>query len=214
MSYLGDYAEDATLDFAFNTHEADGTPITLAGTPDVSVYKANSDTPSTTGVTLTVDFDSVTGLHHVRIDTSADAFYAVANDYKVVITTGTVDGVSVVGTVIATFSIENRFAEVDVTKIAGSAAAATLAAIGWNGLIADTGTAQAGSSTTLTLRAASPMTDDLYNGAAVAITGGTGSGQVRKITDGDGTSKVITVSPAFVVDPDNTSTYIITGRIE
>lgn len=109
MQYLGDYAEDATLNFKFSTHKADGTPIALAGSPAVSVYKGSGTTQSTAGVTLTTDFDSVTGLNNVLIDLSADAFYAVANDYQVVITTGTVDSVSVVGTVLAHFSIENRY---------------------------------------------------------------------------------------------------------
>ncbi len=45
----------------------------------------------------------------MKIDLSADAFYAVGEDYQVVITTGTVDGTSVVGYVVAEFSIENRF---------------------------------------------------------------------------------------------------------
>jgi len=121
MQYLGDYAEDyATLNFKFSTHKADGTPITLAGTPAVSVYKGNNTTQTTTGVTLTVDFDTVTGLHNVLIDLSADAFYAVANDYAVVITAGTVNSISVVGTVIAHFSIENRYIEADVIKVSGT----------------------------------------------------------------------------------------------
>jgi len=125
MKYLGDYAEDyATLNFKFSTHKADGTPIALAGSPAVSVYKANGTTQSTAGITLSVDFDSITGLNNVLIDLSADAFYAVANDYQVVITTGTVNSVSVVGTVLAHFSIENRFNEVDVTKISGDSTAA------------------------------------------------------------------------------------------
>jgi len=122
MKYLGDLTEDQTIDFKFSTHKADGTPITLAGTPAVKIYKANAtDSETATGVTLSVDFDGVTGLHNVRIDTSADAFYATGNDYSVVITTGTVDSVSVVGTVLATFSIENRFIEADLAKILGTA---------------------------------------------------------------------------------------------
>lgn len=133
MQYLGDYAEDyATLNFKFSTHKADGTPIALAGTPAVSVYKANGTTQSTAGITLSVDFDSVTGLNNVLIDLSADAFYAVGNDYSVVITTGTVNSVSVVGTVLAHFSIENRFQEADVTKIAGAAVSTATAQIGAN----------------------------------------------------------------------------------
>lgn len=110
MKNLGDFTAGKTIICRFNTHKADGTPITLAGTPAVSVYK-NSTTQSTTGVTLTVDYDSVTGLHHVAVDTSSDGtFYAAGNDFDIVVTTGTVDSVSVVGTVVGTFSLANRSA--------------------------------------------------------------------------------------------------------
>ena len=122
MQYLGDYAEDyADLNFGFPTHKTDGTPITLAGTPVVSVYKSNSTTQSTAGVTLSVDFDGMTGSHNVKIDLSADAFYAVGTDYKVIITTGTVDAKSVVGTVLAHFSIENRCQKANLVSILGTA---------------------------------------------------------------------------------------------
>lgn len=104
---LGDRAEDSTIDFTFSARNVSAAPANLtSGT--VSVYKANGATQSTAGITLTAPFDSITGLQHVRIDTSADAFYATGNDYSVVLTVGTVNSVSVVGTTIATFSIENR----------------------------------------------------------------------------------------------------------
>ncbi|MCY2930408.1 MAG: hypothetical protein NTV86_13090 [Planctomycetota bacterium] len=107
--YIGNLIEDQIVDFSFNTHSAAGAPITLAGTPVVKVYKANSTTTETdAGVTLSVDFDGVTGLHHVRIDTSAGAFYQGGYDYSAVLVSGTVEGVSVAGTALATFSIENR----------------------------------------------------------------------------------------------------------
>lgn len=110
MSYQGDYAEDyADLNFKFTTRDTDSAPFTLGGTPALSVYKSNGATQTTAGITLTADFDSVTGLNHVKIDLSADAFYATGEDYQVVITTGTVNGNSVVGEVVGTFSIENRF---------------------------------------------------------------------------------------------------------
>jgi len=105
---LGDRTEDSTLNFHFFTTDASNSPTTLSGTPALSVFKDDGTTESTAGITLNVDFDSLTGLNHVTIDTSADAFYATGADYSVVITTGTVDGVSVVGAVLATFSIENR----------------------------------------------------------------------------------------------------------
>jgi len=109
MSYIGDFAEDyATLNTKFTTVAGTGASTVLAGTPVISVYKANGTTQSTAGITLSVDFDSVVGLNNVLIDLSADAFYATGNDYQIVITTGTVDSVSVVGYVIGEFSIENR----------------------------------------------------------------------------------------------------------
>ena len=105
MINLGDRAVGTTLSFDFNTHKADGTPITLSGTPALNVYK-DSTTESNSGVTLTVDYDSRTGMNHVVIDTSANGtFYATGNDFSVVITTGTVDSISVVGYVVGRFSL-------------------------------------------------------------------------------------------------------------
>lgn len=109
MSYLGDVNPGDILDLKFTTVGLTGAPTTLAGTPAVSVYKDNSTTQSTSGVTLTVDFDAVTGMHNVRIDTSADGtFYASGSNFAIVITTGTVGGTSVVGYVVGMFSIQKR----------------------------------------------------------------------------------------------------------
>lgn len=110
MSYLGDYAEDSVIDFKFTTRNSTGTPVTFSGSPTLAVYKDNDAAETATGLTLTVDFDSRTGCNHVRIDTSSDAFYVNAEDYQVVVTAGTVNSVSVVGEVVATFSIGNRTA--------------------------------------------------------------------------------------------------------
>ena len=71
-------------------------------------------------------------------------------------------------------------------------------------------TAQAGStSTTIVLAAGSSATDDVYNGRYIRITGGTGSGQLRVISDYVGATKVATVSAAWTTTPDATSTYTI-----
>jgi hypothetical protein len=107
MASLGDFDTGATLYFKFTTFRpSTGAPFTLAGTPAISVYKDASTTQSTAGVTLTADFDAVTGLNHVAIDTSADgAFYAVGSFFDVVVTTGTVDSVSAVGVVVGRFTL-------------------------------------------------------------------------------------------------------------
>jgi len=75
----------------------------------------------------------------------------------------------------------------------------------------DSGTAQAGASTTITLKATASGTNDYYNGLYITITGGTGSGQIRIIEDYVGSTKVATVDRAWTVTPDATSTYSITS---
>lgn len=111
MSYRGDFRAGDVIDLKFQTLNLSAVPTTLAGTPAVSVYKSNSTTESTSGITLSVDFDSRTGLNHVRITTASDGtFYSESNDFDVVITAGTVNSVSVVGRVVASFSLANRSA--------------------------------------------------------------------------------------------------------
>jgi hypothetical protein len=74
----------------------------------------------------------------------------------------------------------------------------------------DNGTAQAGSTTTITLKAATSYTsDDQCNGFSIHLTAGTGSGQHRHISDYDATTKVATVYPAFDTAPDATTQYSI-----
>ena len=74
----------------------------------------------------------------------------------------------------------------------------------------DTGTAQAGGSDTITLKAASSFSaDDKCNGMFIEITSGTGSGQTRHIKDYVGATKVATVYSAWDTAPDATSAYDI-----
>lgn len=71
----------------------------------------------------------------------------------------------------------------------------------------DSGTASAGAATTLTDSSKSWATDQWIS-YQVRITGGTGIGQIRPITDSTGT--VLTVA-AWTTQPDATSTYVIEG---
>jgi len=121
-TYLGDFVEDETVHFLWTTNDGDGASITRATDGTISVYKDNNATQSTAGITDTEDFDSLTGIHACTIDLSADAFYATGANYSVVLSAATIDG-QTVNSVIAHFSIENRFAEVDVVKWLGTAAA-------------------------------------------------------------------------------------------
>lgn len=71
-----------------------------------------------------------------------------------------------------------------------------------------TGTATAGTSTTLTNSAKAWATNQWAN-SQVRITGGTGAGQVRSITSNTGTALTV---PAWTTTPDATSTYSIEGN--
>lgn len=112
MAHLGDFDLSAVVYGKFTTYRpSTGATFTLGGTPALSVYKDNSTTQSTTGVTLTADFDAVTGLNHFAIDTSADgAFYSAGSFFDIVITTGTVDSVSVTGSVVGSFTLRKNSA--------------------------------------------------------------------------------------------------------
>jgi len=69
-------------------------------------------------------------------------------------------------------------------------------------------TAAAGGATTITLGASAVGTLDFYKNALLVITGGTGAGQARAITEYTAL-KVATVDRAWGLNPDNTSQYIV-----
>jgi len=123
MTYLGDFLEDSVLYFAWSTNDGDGASITRSTDGTISIYKDDGTGQSVAGVTDTEDFDAVTGVHMCKIDTSADAFYATGHDYTVVLSAATID-TQTVNAVLAHFSIENRFTEVDVVAISGDTVAA------------------------------------------------------------------------------------------
>lgn len=110
MTYIGDISLGDTIDIKFCTVQATGAPTTLLGSPAVAAYPDNSTTEITAGITLSVDFDSRTGLNNVRVVASGGNGYAAGSNYQLVITAGTVNGVSVVGYVVAQFSIQARSA--------------------------------------------------------------------------------------------------------
>lgn len=95
---------------------ASGIPTTLAGTPVVSAYEDAGLTQITAGITLGVDHDGVTGLNLLTIVATGGNGYETLKDYGLVITTGTVGGVSVVGEVVGHFSLGLSAAAVDLAN--------------------------------------------------------------------------------------------------
>jgi len=102
--WIGDCLEDSTISFFWES----GIVTASGGT--TQVYKNNGTTPCTvpTGVTETLNFNSVTGKHRIELDLSANAFYVKNADFSVVRNAVTVFG-QVITLVIAEFSIEHRY---------------------------------------------------------------------------------------------------------
>lgn len=225
-NYVGDYAPSDTIDCNFGTvRPSTGASFTLGGTPAVSVYKDNGTTESTTGVTLTADFDTRTGLNHVRITTASDGtFYSAGSFFEVVITTGTVDSISVVGQPVCSFTLNK------VSALRPTTAARTLdvASTGEAGLditnvitctgsvpalgIIDCGTAQAVTGTTLQLRSAANFDADSEIIGATCVIGSasTGAGQSRTVTAYTNATDTATVA-TWTTTPTGTITYVCFG---
>lgn len=102
--YIGSFLRGATVPIAFNTRDAAGTPITFGGTPRLRVLNAITLATVEADIVPTVDANGVTGQHVAAIDTS-DAAYVGVDELAVSVQTGTVDGDTVVGEILRTFSL-------------------------------------------------------------------------------------------------------------
>lgn len=112
-----DYTVGDTIYFKFTTRAfATGIPTTLAGSPVLSVYEDASVTQITAGVSITADLDSVAGLNLATIVATGGNGFETGKHYAVVITTGTVSAVSVVGEVIGQFTLEKSAAAIDLAN--------------------------------------------------------------------------------------------------
>jgi len=71
-------------------------------------------------------------------------------------------------------------------------------------------TAQTGAASTITLDSGASATDDIYNRRSILLTGGgISEGQIRTITDYDGSTKIATVDTAWSSNPTSTTTFDI-----
>lgn len=106
MSYIGDFALATTLYTKFTTVNASGVPTTLGNAPTFGFYQDANVTLFTAGVTVTIDFNSTTGLNHLQMIVTTSATGIVAGSaYQLVIATGSVSAVSMKGYVIGEFSV-------------------------------------------------------------------------------------------------------------
>lgn len=120
MSQQNDFVLGSVIRLLFNTVNQNRVPTTPSVGMAFSVYKASSVTEYTLpGANVVTDFDGLAGLHRVTIDTGADPFFVVGEDYTIVFTAGTVDGIDLTRRTLFQFSIENRNTKANVTQIAG-----------------------------------------------------------------------------------------------
>lgn len=148
----------------------------------------------------------------ITLDASANTNDDFYNHARVVISSGTgdeqeriivdYDGTTKVATIAPPWKIVP-----DTTSAFEIEPATTHAETGWATI--KVGVIQAATSTTATLDSTASSTDDFYNNELIHIDYGTGEGQVRVITDYDGTTKVATINAAWTILPDTTSEYIV-----
>lgn len=104
VPFFGDFDTTETVYIPFNTFSSDdpsaSVTITNLVAGDIEIHKDGGTTQrsSDSGVTVSIDFDSVTGNHMVSIDLSdnTDAgFYSAGSQYQVRIEGTTVDGATI-----------------------------------------------------------------------------------------------------------------------
>ena len=115
MNY-GDFPLEETIHVLFTSRAfATGIPGTLSAAT-VAVYEDITSTPIQTSVAVTESLNSIAGLNAVPIVATAGNGYELGKNYHIVIEAGTVGGVSVVGEIVAYFSIGRSAAAVDLAN--------------------------------------------------------------------------------------------------
>jgi hypothetical protein len=216
-----DYALESTFDVKFTSRIfATGVPGTLAGSPVVEIYEDNGTTQITAAETLTVDFDGVTGLNNLRIAATAANGFEAGKSYSAVISAGTVSGVSVVGEVIANFtlgritinaaSVDAVWDEVITNSVHSDAnSAGKRLRQASASLSAESTVNDASASTTTFITALTEATDDHYNNCTLTFLDGALAGQSRIIADYNGTTKAVTFDEALTDAPANGAEFQI-----
>jgi len=123
MINAGDFSEGAIVYIPINTASiSTGESVTITNflNTDVHIHKNDSLTQrnNAAGITVSIDFDGITGNHLIKIDTSDDtvAGFWVANaDYFIRIEGTTIEAKSV-NVWVGMFSIENRAASKDLAN--------------------------------------------------------------------------------------------------
>lgn len=194
MINAGDFSINQIVRLPFNISDPTGATTTISSLT-VGVFKDSSSTARASANGITSAQSQYSGFSGGTVyidlsDNTTSGFWAPGHDYFVTIG-GTVSSKSV-SVVIGTFSIENRSA---------------------SSLIATTGVATAGGSTSITLQSTAVATTDYYTHCLIIIVAGTGVGQAPQPITAYNTSRVATVA-GWAVNPDSTSEYKVLGFVK
>lgn len=114
VPYYGDFAEDATVYIPINTFDSNDPAASVTVTnllnTDVHIHKDGGTTQrnNAAGITMTIDYDSITGNHLLIIDTSDNTvadFWQAGHEYQVRVEGITVDS-GTINAWVGSFSIE------------------------------------------------------------------------------------------------------------
>lgn len=105
--YKGDYLEDSVVYHMWDTYDGKGGSILPTTSGYIYVYKDNGTSPAPSGVSDIRNFNSIIGVHNLRVDTGSHSFYTAGNDYMVVLSGAVIDG-NTVNAALCSFSIQNR----------------------------------------------------------------------------------------------------------
>ena len=212
-----------TIPLLFDTFGGNGQSITMTGLAlaDIKVYKDGGTTQrsSTAGFTLLdtdgIDFDAITGIHGISIDTGDDTdsgFFAAGSYYDVVIDSITV-GSQTVSFHLGSFRLVHAESEVgvpkvDVDAVGGATGAASRLGEYWSSL--ERFTSGTTWSTTTASHADLDQPDDAHwNGQLMIVTDGTYKSQARIITDFDAATNTITFYPPLTGTPGTSDDWLI-----
>ncbi len=125
VPYLGDFAEDDTVYIMFNTFSSNDPSASVTITnfinTDVHIHKDDGLTQrnNAAGITVSVDFDGITGSHMIKIDTNDNTvagFWVTGSEYFVRIEGTTVDA-GTINAVVGHFSIERAGGTIALLKL-------------------------------------------------------------------------------------------------
>lgn len=219
---------------AANVTQWNGTNVAspaTAGIPEVNVKNINNVSSSSVttvsanqGTTQPINFNGTAGSAMVKSDVeqintqTASASGTVTFPNATLASTANITG----GTITTVTNLTNAptagdFTSTMKTSLNSSTPQANVAT--WDGtavgvvppdsVFIRSGTAQGGGASTITLDAGASATNNLYQNCVIFIRSGTGVGQSNIISTYVGSTKVATLSNAWVTNPDATSVFTI-----